>query len=183
MNVDRRLLIEFMPGVIFLLINAIWGLAPATLAALGGTLLAMLMRYQIDGQLPYLAIATVILSATLLLVSIILNDENFIKIRSTISGIAFAIILFVGSMFRPSLLERSLGYRLLILQPGWRVMHFAWGSLALTFAVLNELVWRNTSTDVWVLYGTVFGPIALGLYWSATWVVCWYYWGEDDDED
>ena len=86
-------------------------------------------------------------------------------------------------MFRPSLLERSLGYKFLILEPGWRVMHFAWGGLALTFAVLNEFVWRNTSTDIWVLYGTVLEPIAFGLYWSATWVVCWYYWDEDDDEN
>lgn len=183
MNVDRRLLIELIPGAIFLAVNAIWGLFPATAAALCGTLLAICLRYQIDGQLPYLALATVVLSVTLFYVSIILDDEDFIKIRSTISGIAFAAMLFIGSLFKPSLLERSLGYKLLILQPGWRAMHFSWGSLALVFALLNELVWRSSSTDVWVLYSTVVGPIAFGFYWSATWIVCWYYWDELEDQD
>lgn len=183
MSIDRRLVIEFMPGVIFLLMNAVWGLVPATIAAIGGTLLAILMRYRIDRQLPYLAIATVTLSVTLLAVSIALDDEEFIKIRSTVGGVAFAMILVTGSMFRPSLLERSVGYKLMLLPSGWRALHFSWGALALTFAAMNELVWRNTTTDIWVVYGTIIGPIAFAVYWGTTWIVSWYYWDEDEAED
>lgn len=168
-----------MPGIVFLLANAVWGLVPATMAALASTVLAIVLRYRIDAQLPYLAIAAVSLSVTLLAASIVLNDAQFIKLRPTISGVAFALILFLGAMARPSLLERSLGYKIVLLPAGWWVLHFAWGGLALAFAALNEVVWRNASTDVWVAYGVAIDPIALALFWGAAWVISWYYWDEE----
>ena len=178
---DRRLLLEFLPGVVFLLANFVWGLFPATAAAIAAAVVSVILRYRIDGQLPFLAIAAVALSVTLFSVGYMLDDEQYIKIRPTIGGIAFAAILAIGCLFRPSLLERSMGYKLLLLPSGWTVLHLGWMSLALTLALLNELVWRNTSTDTWVIYGAVIGPVAFGFYYGVTWVVAWYWWDEDEE--
>lgn len=178
---DRRLLIEFLPGIVFLIVHAVWGLFAATAAAIGAAIIAVVLRYRLDGQIPFLAVATVILSVVLFGVGMALVDERFIKIRPTIGGIAFAAILAVGSTFRPSLLQRSLGYKLILTPAGWRMLHLAWAGFALTLALVNELIWRNTSTDLWVAYGAISGPIAFGLYWLATWGVAWEYWDEDED--
>ena len=179
---DRRLLIEFIPGIVFLIVHAVWGLFAATAAAICAAIIAVVLRYRLDGQVPFLAVATVVLSVVLFGVGLLFDDERFIKIRPTIGGVAFALILLAGATLRPSLLQRTFGYKFILMPEGWRMLHLSWAAFALTLALLNELVWRNTSTDVWVVYGTVSGPIALGFCWLATWGVVWWYWDEDEDE-
>lgn len=176
---DRRLLLEFLPGIVFLLVNAISTLFIATAMAIVAACVAVALRYRIDGQIPFIAVATVVLSVVLLAVGFASGDERYIKIRPTIAGVAFAIILAVGSSFRPSLLQRSLDYKLTITAAGWRMLHIAWIGIALILALLNEVVWRNTSTDVWVAFDVASGPVAFALYFLVTWGVAWQYWCED----
>ncbi|MEM1286420.1 MAG: septation protein IspZ [Pseudomonadota bacterium] len=181
--IDRRLALEFLPAAVFLLANFMWSLFAATAAAIVAAVLAVFLRYRIDGQLPFLAIATVALSVLMLGIGFSQDNENFIKVRPTIGGIAFALILAAGSLFRPSLLQRSLGYKLIITDWGWRILHFAWMGIALSLALVNELVWRNTSTDAWVAYNSLSGPLVFGIYFAATWTVAWFFWDEDDEEE
>ena len=180
---DRRLFLEFLPAIVFLLANQVTDLFTAAAAAMVGAVVAVILRYRIDGQLPFLAVATLALSLLLLTAGFLSDDERFIKIRPTIGGIGFAAILAIGSLFRPSLLQRSMGYKLEITATGWAVLHGAWITLALTIAGANELVWRSTSTDAWVTYNVVSGPVTFGLYFAITYAVAWWYWIEDEDEE
>lgn len=177
---DRRLVIEFIPGLVFLVTNAFATLFVATAAAILASGLAVFLRYRIDGQIPFIAVSTVVLSVVLFSIGLALDDERYIKMRPTIGGVAFAVILISGLAFRPSLLERSLGYRLIMTVAGWRLLHVGWFGLALVLAATNELVWRNTTTDLWVTYNVVSGPAAIALYWGITWCIAWYYWDEDE---
>lgn len=179
---DRRLLLEFLPGLVFLAANALSTLFIATGAAIAAAIVATYLRYKMDGQIPFIAVSTVLLSVILFSVGLALDDERYIKIRPTIGGAAFACILLGGLAFKPPLLERSLGYRLDILPTGWTLLHVSWACLAFVMAGMNELVWRNTSTDAWVTYNVVSGPVAIGLYWGITWCIAWYWWNEDDEE-
>ena len=43
---------------------------------------------------------------------------------------------------------------------GWRKLTLRWALFFFALAVLNEIVWRNTSTDVWVDF-KVFGVLPL----------------------
>ena len=45
---------------------------------------------------------------------------------------------------------------------GWRRLTFRWGIFFFVLAIINEIVWRNFSTDFWVSF-KVFGfmPITL----------------------
>ena len=180
---DRRLLLEFLPGIVFVLANFVWTFFAATAAAILAALVAVGLRYRIDGQLPYLALATVVLSVVLFTIGYALDDERFVKIRPTLGGVAFAAILAIGVSLRPSLLERSLGYKIELTPFGWRVLHLSWMGLALTFAAMNELVWRNLTTDQWVLYGAIVGPVSFGLYFAVTWYIAWEFWLEDEDDE
>lgn len=173
---DRRLLLEFAPGVVFLLANLVWGLFAATGAAIVAAGVAVVLRYRMDRQLPFLAMTTVALSLVLLVLAVTRNDEHFIKIRPTIGSLCFALAVAGGMLFRPSLLQRSLGYKLTISANGWRLLHGSWIALALGLAVLNELIRRNASTDLWVLYASLSGPLVFGGYAGVTWAVAWLFW-------
>lgn len=94
-TLDRRLLIEFLPGLVFLLINAISNLFVATGAATIAALVAVFLRYRIDGQIPFLAVSTVVLSVVLsvllLGIGLAMNDERYIKMKPTIGGITYGL--------------------------------------------------------------------------------------------
>lgn len=180
-SLDQRLLLEFLPGLVFLVVNAVSTLFVATGAAILAAMLAVFLRYRIDRQIPFIAISTVALSVVLFGIGLVMDDERYIKIKSTIGGTLFACILLSGLAFRPSLLQRSLGYRLDMLPMGWTLLHLSWAAMALLLAAANELVWRNSSTDTWVAYNVASGPVAIGLYWAITWCIAWYWWNEVED--
>lgn len=177
---DRRLLIEFLPGLVFLVAHSLSTLFVATGAAIVAGMLAVFLRYRIDRQIPFIAVSTVVLSVLLFGIGVALADERYIKVKPTIGGIAFAVILASGMSFKPSLLQRSLGYKLDITPAGWNILHVAWIALALLLALGNELVWRNTTTDFWVAYNALSGPATFALYWGVTYGLAWWYWREDE---
>ena len=51
-------------------------------------------------------------------------------------------------------------------EEGWRKLTLRWAIFFLVLAVLNEIVWRNTSTDVWVDF-KVFVVMPLTLVFGA----------------
>lgn len=178
---DRRLLLEFAPGAVFLIANLLWDLFAASAAAIATATVSIVLRYRIDGAVPFLALATAVLSATLLCVGFLLDDERFIKVRPTVGAVAFAVIVAVGASFKPPLLQRSLGYKLLVTDAGWRLLHRAWAGLALSLALLNELVWRTTPTDLWVAYSAAASPLAFAAYYGVTRAVASAHWIEADE--
>ncbi|MGP1395884.1 MAG: inner membrane-spanning protein YciB [Inquilinaceae bacterium] len=173
---DRRLLLEFLPGIVLLLTNFFFDLFVATGAAILAAVIATGLRHRMDRQLPFIAIATVVLSVVLLAIGVAIDDERYIKMRATIGGAAFAVIVAIGGAFRPSLLRRSLDYKLTMTSTGWAVLHVAWIALAVMLAILNEIVWRSTSTETWVVFHAVSDPVIFLLYWLVTWRVAVRYW-------
>jgi intracellular septation protein len=71
-------------------------------------------RWRWDGSLPWLALSTLILTLVLTGFGIAFEDETYVLIRPTVGLLAFGGILAAGARARPSLLERTLAYRLTI---------------------------------------------------------------------
>ncbi|MEM7711755.1 MAG: septation protein IspZ [Pseudomonadota bacterium] len=175
---DRRLWLELLPGVVFVAVNWIGGLFAATAAAVMAGLVAMAIRWWMDRTVPWLAVATMALTVILLVVGIVMEDESYVKIRPTVGGVAFAAFVLLGGAFRPTLLERSLDYKLDLTAEGWQALHLAWAAITLAFAGLNEVVWRTTSTEVWVAYSAISGWATFGVVYGATYWIAWWYWDE-----
>ena len=135
---DRRLGLELLPGIAFLVGNAAGDLAWAAGAAVIATVLAVALRWRWDGRVPWLAVATLVLALVLTGASLALRDATFVLLRPTIGALAFAAILAIGALPDPTLLERSLGYSIRMRAPGWRVLHAGWIALALLSAEANE---------------------------------------------
>jgi intracellular septation protein len=50
---------------------------------------------------------------------------------------------------------------------GWRRLTIRWAWFFVAMAILNEIVWRNVSTDTWVSF-KVFGLLPLTFLFSLT---------------
>ena len=75
--------------------------------------------------------------------------------------------LLGGLLFGKSLLGYVFDSAFHLTDEGWRKLTFRWGVFFFVLAVLNELVWRNFSTDAWVNF-KVFGIMPLTFLFMMT---------------
>jgi intracellular septation protein len=97
--------------------------------------------------------------------TLILQDETFIKMKPTIVQILFAAILLGGLVLGRPLLKPLMGAAWSMDDQGWRKLTFRFALFFLAMAGLNEAVWRTQSTDVWVSF-KVFGILGLTLLFA-----------------
>jgi len=81
-----------------------------------------------------------------------LHDETFIKLKPTIVYSMFAVLLAAGLILRKPLLELLFGPVFTLTEEGWRKLTLRWTAFFLAMAIVNEIVWRNFSTDAWVSF-------------------------------
>ncbi|MGD9786270.1 MAG: inner membrane-spanning protein YciB, partial [Hyphomicrobiaceae bacterium] len=89
----------------------------------------------------------------------------YITLKPTIDNSLFATILYGGLAFGHSLLRHIFADAFLIDDDGWRKLTFRWALFFVLLAVLNEIVWRNFSTDTWVAFKT-FGIMPLTMVFA-----------------
>ena len=98
--------------------------------------------------------------------TLILHDATFIKVKPTIIYALFGGVLLGGLVFNKPLLGVVFDSLFHITEEGWRKLTLRWAIFFLVLAVLNEIVWRNTSTDMWVDF-KVFGVMPLTFLFGA----------------
>ena len=88
-----------------------------------------------------------------------LQDDFFIKVKPTIINTLFGIaILGTLYLFKVPVMKMLFEGPFQLDDDGWKKLSFRWGVFFLFLAVVNEIVWRNFSTDFWVsfkLWGTM----------------------------
>ncbi|MEL7013087.1 MAG: septation protein IspZ [Pseudomonadota bacterium] len=178
---DKRLILEILPGPAFILGDAIGGVFVGAGVSALATGLAIVLRWRWDRILPLMAISIFALTAVMLLLGLAFDDTTFVKVSATIGSLIFAGILVAGMWLRPSLLQRTLGYKIQMGHQGWQILHGAWIALALARGVANEAVWRLTSDQVWVIYNGLADFVWFGLIFGITYWIAWTFW--DDTQD
>lgn len=158
-----KLALELGPLVIFFVANARADLLTATAAFMVATLVALSVSYVLQKRLPLMPVVTGVVVLVFGGLTLLLNDDTFIKLKPTIVNTLFALVLFSGLIFwkRP-LLGLVLDSVISIDDDGWRKLTLRWAFFFVFLAVLNEIVWRNFSSDFWVSF-KVFGimPITM----------------------
>ncbi len=120
---------------------------------------ALVLR-RLTGKLSRMQVATLVLVVVLGGITVALNDERFFKMKSTFVFGAFSLLLWIGLWRGQSWLAYVLEDALPISRQGWMILtrRMAWFFLA--FAGANEVIWRNFSTDVYVIWDT-FGQMGV----------------------
>ncbi len=94
--------------------------------------------------------------------TLLLNDELFIKLKPTIVNTIFASVLFAGVMTGRLYIKLLFDNAFHLPDGAWKTLTYRWIAFFVFLAILNEVIWRNFSTDFWVgfkLWGVV--PISL----------------------
>ncbi|MEM9343542.1 MAG: septation protein IspZ [Pseudomonadota bacterium] len=179
---DKRLIVEVVPGPAFLVGYAIGGVFVGAGVAAVATGMAVLLRWRWDRRLPLFAMSVFALTLVLLAVGVALDDTDYIKMTNSIGSLAFAAIIAGGMFLRPSLLQRTLGYSLHMTDAGWRGLHLCWIGISILRAGANELVWRMTADRTWAIYNAVSDVAWIGLFVLATWCVAHVCWDEEAED-
>ena len=180
---DKRLIVELLPGPAFLLGNALGGIFVGAGFGVAATIAAILLRWRWDRRLPLLALSIFGLTIVLLGLGLVMDDTTYVKISNTAGSLAFAAIIAAGAWLQPSLLRRTLGYSIHVSDAGWRMLHIGWITLSLARAALNEAIWRSTSDGAWALYNGISDIVWIGLFFAVTFAVAHLYWDEPDPEN
>jgi intracellular septation protein len=96
-----------------------------------------------------------------------LKDDLFIKMKPTIVNCIFGAALLGGLLFGKSLLAYVFDTAFKLDEEGWRKLTLRFGLLFFALAILNEVVWRNFSTDFWVAFKT-WGVMPLTMVFMMT---------------
>jgi len=94
-------------------------------------------------------------------------DADFIKMKPTIVYLMFSSILAFGLATGRPLLRQLLGSAYPGLNDaGWRRLTINWALFFVVMAIVNELVWRNSSWDFWVGF-KLWGAMPITLLFAA----------------
>ena len=158
------LLQPFMPAALATGEKA--GIFAATAVFMVAILVALAISYALTRRLPIMAVVTGIVVVVFGGLTLLLQDELFIKLKPTIIYVLFAAVLLIGLVFRKPFLAIVFDQMFHLTEEGWRKLTVRWSVFFLVLAVLNEIVWRTQSTDTWVAF-KVFGVLPLTFIFAA----------------
>ena len=128
------------------------GLFTATIVLMVAVLVALAVSYVRTRRVPVMPLITAVLVVVFGGLTLYLQDASFIKMKPTILYCCFGLALLGGLAFNKPLLPVILDNAMALTESGWRILTLRWGFLFFALAILNEIVWRTQTNDVWVAF-------------------------------
>ena len=162
-----KLLIDIGPLAVFFIFYTRSGLQASILPFMVATVIAVLFSYILEKKIPIMP--TVGAGIVLLFggLTIYFDNDVFFKMKPTIINVLFAVILYGGILINKPLSKYLLGAALRLEETGWKILTQRWIGFFIALAILNEIVWRTQSTDVWVNF-KVFGILPITFIFTMT---------------
>ena len=168
-----KLLIDLGPLLVFFAANffapvpgplKIFVATGAFMVAMVAAMLFSAIRYRSISPLLWFSGVMVVIMGGL---TIWLHDETFIKMKPTIYYLLVAGLLGFGLLTDRPLLQRVLGSAYPGLdERGWAKLTRNWALFFVFMALLNEAVWRNSSTSFWIGF-KLWGALPLTFLFAA----------------
>jgi intracellular septation protein len=162
-----KMALELGPLVVFFVVNARVGIFAATAWFMGAMVVSLLASWLILKKIAVMPLVTGVVVLVFGGLTLWLQDDTFIKIKPTITNGLFAGILLGGLVFKQSLLKYVFGDVYKLRPEGWSKLTLNWGLFFVVLAVINEVLWRNFSTDIWVAF-KVWGVMPLTIAFSIS---------------
>ncbi|MEO0543478.1 MAG: septation protein A [Pseudomonadota bacterium] len=171
--VERFPIFESLGGPIFV----------ATAVFMVATTIALTLSWILTRTIPRMPLISGIFVMVFGALTLWLQNDLFIKVKPTIVNTLFGTMLLVAWFgFKTSLLKYVFDAAFQIDEEGWAKLTVRWGLFFFFLAVLNEVVWRNFSTDFWVAF-KVWGTMPITIAFTLAQVpLLMRHSTEEDDE-
>jgi intracellular septation protein len=153
-----RFLIEFAPLIAFFIVYKLYDMITATIVALILTVVGVVWVYYLDKKIPKVQLITAFILLILGSITVFTGNLSFIKMKPTIINLLFSSALFIGLIFKQALLKDIFAEKIPLTDQGWIIFSRRWAYFFLFLALFNEILWRNFSEELWVLF-KVFGVL------------------------
>jgi intracellular septation protein len=160
-----KFLIDFLPIVVFFVVYKLQGIYAATAVLMVATILQMGYIYFTEKKLQTIHKVTLVMVLLFGTLTLVLQDERFIKWKPTVLYGSFAIALAVMlAVFKKNFLQLLLGTALELPAAVWTKLAWAWIIYFLFMASLNAYMVMTVTTDEWMnfkLWGYIFPVVFL----------------------
>jgi len=162
LNPMLKFALELGPLALFFAVYSRLGIFAATGVLMAGVVATLAVSYAMLRRFPVMPLVTAVIVVIFGSLTLIFHDETLIKIKPTALYLLFGAALFAGLWLKRPLLKILFDGALHVTEEGWRKLTWRWAFFFFALAVLNEVIWRTQSTDVWVKFKTFgFLPITL----------------------
>jgi len=161
-----KLLFDFFPVVLFFITfkmhdDTNQGILMATAVIIVATIVQVAISWMMSRKVESMHVITLVLVVTFGGITLLLEDEIFIKWKPTVVNWLFALA-FLGSEYigKKSFIRRLMEGNINLPDPVWKRLNLAWVGFFLVAGALNLYVVYNFDTDTWVNF-KLFGLLAL----------------------
>ena len=162
-----KLLIDIGPLAVFFIFYSRGDLKSAIIPFMIATIIAVLFSYIMEKKIPIMPTVGAFIILIFGGLTIYFDNDVFFKMKPTIINLLFALILYGGMIVKKPLLKFLLGAAIKLEDEGWKILTQRWISFFIALAILNEIVWRTQSTDIWVNF-KVFGILPITFIFTMT---------------
>lgn len=155
-----KILIDFLPILLFFGAYKTYDIYVGTAVLMVATVLQMGAIYAIDRKLQMMHKVTLALVLVFGAMTLVLQDERFIKWKPTVLYAAMAVALAVAVwIYKKNFLKMLLGSQLTLPDAVWMRLNVVWVGYSAFMSLVNAYVAAYYSTEAWVnfkLWGYVF---------------------------
>ena len=178
-----RSALEFGPLLVFFGVNYFFGIYAGTATLVIATILALMMSWHLERRIPKMAAMGCVMVVFFGGLTILMEDDFYIKIKPTVASLAIAGGIMGGYILGYNPVRAMMEQLNIPPESGvWRELTFSFVGMMVTLAIANELAWRNLTTEQWVTF-KVFGLSGLSLLFGIVIMVILHRYQKDMDID
>ena len=158
-----KFLFDLFPIILFFIAYKIYGIFVATAVAIVASFLQVGLYWLKHHKVETTHIVTLVLIAVFGGLTLVLQDETFIKWKPSVINWLFGVV-FIGSQFigKKTIVERMMGASISLPHFVWPKLNMAWAVFFIALGFANLYVMSFYDTDTWVNF-KMFGMMGLTL--------------------
>jgi intracellular septation protein len=155
-----KIALDLFPILLFFAAYKFATIYEATAVLMAATVVQSLLMYRLEGKLATMQKVTLVLIVVFGSLTLILQDDRFIKFKPTLFYGCMALGLFFSQfILKKNFLKTMLGSQVNLPDANWHTLSLAWIAYCFFMATLNAYVAYEFSTEDWVnfkIWGYVF---------------------------
>ena len=134
----------------------------------------------LTGEVARMQVLTVVLVVIFGGMTILFNDEKFFKMKPTLVYLLFGGALSIGLLQGKSYLNSVMGQMVDMAHEGWMILTRRITVFFFALAILNEVIWRTQTTEIWVYFKTFGLTLAMFVFLASQYKVLTRYGNFED---